>query len=288
MQMNKLNARQIMQYRIFCFYFFILNLIKRCFNLFFPHLNNVQIKTINPVTSYCDSSTKMFLEKYNRENNNLFVNDIFYSKNLFNEMLQDPINTLEKQWKSKLLYQSTPRGNVIMYYDVYKLGFAYYSDQSIPYDVLNAMAMKFVTMFQCRDFFLDEHITPTPSPLLKLLEEDKKAPKEKDEDNRATELKNILKNAPVAKFKNYSKIGGSIVNKEKESENVIETNRIKERNRFIYLGKIINFNILKQEPIKKNSVFSTPSSMNSDLFQNANVQKEVFNYRHFKKMGGVL
>ena len=49
------------------------------------------------------------------------------------------------------------------------MGSSYYSDQNIvSYDILNAVAMKYVTIFRCRDFFIDETIRKISSPFIKL------------------------------------------------------------------------------------------------------------------------
>lgn len=65
-------------------------------------------------------------------------------------------NLLEQRWRRRLLIESTPRGNVIMYYDAFKRGFAYYADTFMPYGLLNAVAMKYVMTYSCRSFFVDE------------------------------------------------------------------------------------------------------------------------------------
>jgi hypothetical protein len=50
-------------------------------------------------------------------------------------------------------------GNIIMYYDVFRMSFAYYSDtQGVHYNVLNACAMRYVCMFHCMDLFMDEMV----------------------------------------------------------------------------------------------------------------------------------
>ena len=99
---------------------------------------------------------------------------------------------------------------VDMFYDVYKQGFAYYSDQnSLPYSVLNGAAMKYVIMFGCRDFYMDENFLPNDyiCPLIKIfLEEDKPDKNELDdiEANIKTKTNKIdIKSGPFAKLKNY-------------------------------------------------------------------------------------
>lgn len=260
-----------------------------------------EIKTIElPVKSaaelYVEKHTERFIQSFEQQNKpfmNYNIHNVFYSKKQYQEMLKDPNNKEEKQWKTRVLIEHTPRGNVIMYYDPYKLGFTYYSDQHITYNILNAVAMKYVLKFQCRDFFVDEQITPesSPSALLNLLQEDKKekeiVEKEKDKDDDV--LKQKLKSAPFAKFKNYNKPAVKTDEKNKDTKNnepAVENappEKPKERNRFINLGKTTNFNIL--QPIKKKkSVVSFSSKIADSLFENTNVQKEVFNYRDFKKM----
>ena len=89
---------------------------------------------------------------------NINIEPIFYIKVELDEFMKDNSNYLEKHWKSKILIENTPRGNIIMFYNPYKLGFSYYSDSTgIPYPILNAVAMKYVTVFHCRDFFVDEY-----------------------------------------------------------------------------------------------------------------------------------
>lgn len=77
------------------------------------------------------------------------------------EALKEEGNEYEKKWRSQILIENTPRGNVIMFYDLYKRAFSYYCDNSvIPYDIMNAVAMKYVMVFRCRDFFIDSQIVP--------------------------------------------------------------------------------------------------------------------------------
>jgi len=170
-----------------------------------------------------------------------------------------------------------------MYYDPFKLGFSYYCDQYVPYNILNGVAMKYVLKFHCRDFFMDEYVVPerVASPLLGLLVEEKKVKEiqEKMDGN----IKNRLRNAPFAKFKNYNRASfGTIEEVKKEpSQNVAVAEKQKERNRFINLGKTCNFSIL--QPVVKKKRYSNmfKSKLASSLNDNSSVQKEVFSYRDF-------
>jgi hypothetical protein len=250
-----------------------------------------KIETIKDITEkYVEKHKTKFLKTFDSEyankiTMNFNIDTVYYSKKQFQEMLKDVNNPLEKQWKTRLLFETTPRGNIIMFYDPYKLGFAYYCDQSLPYDIINAVAMKYVVVFQCQEFFMDEHIVPEnkPSPLLKLLEEDK--PEKTEEKNKETVSKNekgdkeMLKSGPFAKFKNYNNVSSKISENKKDSD---KKEKQKERNRFINLGKICNFKLLQPPPKKKTSPVFTSHLVN-DLFENSDTQKQVFSYRDFKQ-----
>jgi hypothetical protein len=249
----------------------------------------LKVETIKDITEkYVEKHKTKFLKTFDAEypnkiTMNFNIDPVYYSKKQFQEMLKDINNPLEKQWKTRLLFETTPRGNIIMFYDPYKLGFAYYCDQSLPYDIINAVAMKYVVVFQCQDFFMDEHIVPQdkPSPLLKLVEEDKPE-KSLEEANNEKLDKEILKSGPFAKFKNYNKVSSKVSENKKNANKSEKLEKQKERNRFINLGKICNFKLLQPPPKKKtNPVFE--SQLANDLFENSSVQKQVFSYRDFKQ-----
>lgn len=258
---------------------------------------------------FVEKHTATFMKYLNNDTidilKNSNIDNVFYSKCLYQEMLIDPKNVLEKLWKTNILYVNTPRGNIIMYYDVYKLGFTYYCDSSLPYNILNSVAMKYVLYFRCLDFFIDEEIRPAdkPSPLLKLLEEDKKGPNGKTEsdadadtkgngENAEKKQKIDMKTAPFAKFKQYNKTSTKVTENAQKSEkttanNVKSTEKQKEYNRFIYLGKIVNYDFLQKIPKKR--PFVKMSHFFNDVFtSNTLAQNEVFNYRNFKNLKNAL
>jgi hypothetical protein len=198
------------------------------------------------------------------------IDTVFYDKAQLKDALVEADNDLEKKWRKRILIEHAPLcGNIIMYYDAYKLGFAYYCDYSVSYDILNKVAMKYVITYQCRDFFIDELERPEdkPSKLLRLFEEDTKAKGPVKEKNSNANLRA----GPFAKFKNYTSNGEPT----KKSEPIKD----KMRNCFIHRGKMANFSFLQKPVIKKNG-FET--NMSKGLFENSSVQKEVFSYRDFK------
>jgi hypothetical protein len=106
------------------------------------------------------------------------IEPIFYDKEELTRCLKEENNHLETIWKSRVLIENTSRGNVIMYYDAYKMGFTYYCDKSVvSYDVLNAVAMKYSTVYRCRDFFMDEACIEGPNKLMKIHFEKEEKPK---------------------------------------------------------------------------------------------------------------
>lgn len=244
------------------------------FNLFYPKQRRVKEQTLQEKSvRFIEDNKENFIK--NAENLPISKNDnidpIFYNKKQFQEMISNPNNPIETVWKKRILFQSSPRGNIIMYYDPYKLGFSYYSDQTVSYDILNVYAMRYVKMFSCYDFFLDECITIVPSPLLKLLEEDKKENLEKKE------VKSILKNAPFAKFKTYNKAESKV----KDTEEKREPELIKQRNKFMNLGRLSNFSFLQKIEKKKQMDFSNGKD-SFGIFENTN--QEVISYQDFKRM----
>lgn len=182
----------------------------------------------------------LFESEVNFEKWNANIATVFYDKSEYEDAMKEKENSLEKKWKSRILMEYTPRGNVIMYYDPYKHGFAYYSDMHIPYEYLNVCAMKYVRMYLCRDFFIDESCYPTNlnSPFMHIHDIEKKKPSE----NR---VKFDVRNGPFAKIKKNT---GSTVKESKKAKKEEEEKKPDYiKNKFIHLGKIYNFSFLKKE-----------------------------------------
>ena len=115
---------------------------------------------IDPSYEYYQKVKKRFSASFEEfKNYNQNVCPIFYCKIEFQEFMKLGSNYLEEGWRTRILFETTPRGNIIMFYDAYKQGFSYYCDSNcIPYNILNAVAMKYVITFYCRDFFVDNKI----------------------------------------------------------------------------------------------------------------------------------
>jgi hypothetical protein len=156
---------------------------------------------------------------------------------------------------------------------------------------------------------MDEEIRPAdkPSPLLKLLEEDKKASNDEikpdnetdaetkgntDSKNNEKKTKIDTKTAPFAKFKQYNKASTKVTENSQKSEKTTTNNdkqpeKQKEYNRFIYLGKIVNYDFLQKIP-KKRPLVKMSHFFNDVFTSNTLAQNEVFNYRNFKNLKNAL
>lgn len=196
------------------------------------------------------------VEEYKKKNQN--IEPVFYNRKELSELMKNE-NEVEKKWKSRILIQYTPRGNIIMFYDAYKGGFSYYSDHSVvPLRILNAMAMKYVMNYYCLDFFVDEmSFKENTSPLIELMnvEDNEENEKSKKNFNRlAVNTKIDTDKLPFLKPKT-------------NTPTITETAKTHEKriNKFIHLGKFNNYSIIQKK--KKNMVLVT----NTDyIFKNVN------------------
>lgn len=200
---------------------------------------------------YLEEKKKLFKEMFESEENfekwNANIDRVFYVKSDYQYAMENRDNSLEKIWRSRILMESTPRGNVIMYYDAYKHGFAYYSDAQIPYVFLNACAMKYVRLFFCRDFFIDQTLYPEHicSPFIRIHNIEKNTKKEGDS-------KFDVSKGPFAKLKNKNSVQGvPIVKRDTKTIEVQKKEPEVMKNKFIHLGKICNFELLQKSHVSK-------------------------------------
>jgi len=252
--------------------------------------NKSEIK-LTPEKEFFNKELKFFEKIFEEKDGfdpNENMDEEFYNMELYKETIATENSNFEKKWKAKLLNSSTPRGNISMYYDVYKMGFAYFSESTfIPYEVLNALAMKYVRVFRCRDLFMDNKITPLnrESPLIKLRKTEEQKEKEQKQGDIKPINKELLKKGPFAKLKNYKldeNPNKRKLEETKEPEKIRSNpNLLYNVNLFINMGKHANFSFIQRIPKKK--VFVGTKSKFSDLFDGEHsVQTESMNYKAFK------
>ena len=270
--------KPIRKVSFFSFYYYSLILF---FNRLYERIRNwiwkpVIVPTImDQSEKYVKKQTKRFLEKVleNQKDQekekekewNQNIDPVCYSLTEFQALILQENNTLEDEWKRRIMVEYTPRGNIIMYYDIFKHAFAYAADQYIPYNVLNACAMKYVVTFRCIDFFVDSTILPEEilSPF-SLLQKESEIKKKEDVEIQKKDRGISFTNAPFAKLKTYSsskqeKPSESESNKEKKSK---AGDMIKYSNNFRNIGKISNISLLSKP---KKTLISSGSGSNNTI-----------------------
>lgn len=246
----------------------------------------VALKT--PMEMYIDSHLNRFLKTYeSTEKYSENIDNGFYEKDRLKHMLVDANNPLELEWKRRIMYESTPRGNIMMHYDPYKLGFVYYSDTNIMnVGLLNATAMKYCITYRCRDFFVDNGVTPENRHSALIPIHFIEPPAQQKATDKSATTTSKLDNSAFAKFKNYSKQTEKSHPNNKTGPVIVPTALPPKdvcKNRFIYMGKISNMNVL--QPIKKpmNTINGFKSQHLDNLKGETQLQERVLSYKDFKR-----
>lgn len=219
---------------------------------------------------YMDPLKTMFSNMFQSSiNYNENIDPIFYDKKEYNEYMQESNNDLERIWRTRILLEHTSRGNVLMFYDAFKMGFSFYSDEkTISYDILNTIAMKYVSLYRCRDFFVDEAYVPKEqlSPFIKLYLTEE--PKKYSTTAGINPFAKMRKENPNAKTQ--------IVKQTEEKE--LE----KMQNKFLYLGKMGNAMFLQPVSKKRKVLAKFTSPLIESIKLDAGVQRETMSYKDFK------
>jgi len=213
------------------------------------------------VETQYDKSCKKYAEFYKTQtvDENSNIDPILYDFDKRKEIFASPDNEIEKQWKSRILIENTPRGNVMMYFNPYLLSYHYYSDeQIIPYKVLEQVATRYVVTFRCKDFFIDPEKRPGNKILDVLQKEEDSLKSKKMKVNDITKCVNIQSDSKdvFAALKDYRS--------EVKEKTDVKTNgpkmdpkpkkKVEEpkfSNKFVRIGKMCEFNITQKPADKK-------------------------------------
>jgi hypothetical protein len=199
---------------------------------------------------YVESRKRKFVETFQLEDANSNVEPLIYNRNAMEETLKDENNEIEQTWGRRILMESTPRGNLLMVYNVYKQSFDYYADNYIPHQMLNAAAMKFVTVFKCRDLFVDETEIPE-GHVSKLVAINREQEDAKSKADTAAKKQTMLSGPFVKPKKPTANNKADATKGEPEKKEEPKKDTIK--NKFSYRGKMANFSVLN----KPKKVFAT-------------------------------
>jgi len=213
------------------------------------------------VETQYDKSCKKYAEFYGKESadENSNIDPILYDFVKRKEVFASADNDFEKQWKSRILMENTPRGNVMMFFNPYLLSYHYYSDeQIIPYKILEQVATKYVVMYRCKDFFIDVEKRPGNKILEVLQKEEDSLKSKKMKVNDITKCVNIHSESKdvFAALKDYRSEATKPTDKAKptDSNGLKEpTKKVEEpkfSNKFVRIGKMCEFNIT-QKPVDK-------------------------------------
>jgi hypothetical protein len=199
-------------------------------------------------------------------------------------------NDTERLWKTRILYESTERGNILFYYNPYKLSFEYYSDaQIIPYSILQYVAKKYVSMNRCRDFYIDMIERPQNKMIVVLRKEEDAMKSKKMKVNDITKLvdKSLTNTDNVFEsLKEHRTAAIKGPSKETKGPTKGPVKEIKEKplefaNKYVRLGKISEFNITQKPPKKSiaqtnEMLFSSkPINKMADFFDDLEIEEEV-------------
>ena len=187
-----------------------------------------------------------FQDQYG-EKSNQNIHESLYDYKTFSSDNNDFLQ-LEKEWTRRILFQSTNYGNIIMYYDLYRQAFVYYSDSQISYPTLNKCAMKYVRLYSCRNFFVDTQELPEDfiNPFNQMKEDEIEREKEKQREKRKKQNLQLDQSVFISKKKEIT------LNKDAEKKDTPEKpEKTIYKNNFRYLGKIVNYSFLQCVPKKK-------------------------------------
>ena len=248
------------------FLILLINFIIRFFQKKTQQPQPIQPPPEKQETQY-EKSCKKYVEFYNKTNadeENSNIDAELYDFDKRKELFADPNNLPEKMWKSRILLENTPRGNVLMYYNPYTHSFYYHSDeQIIPYPILEQVAKKYVVMYRCKDFYIDNNM-PENKMLLVLQKEEDALKSKKMKVNDITKcvnahadskdvfaaLKDYRSTGPAAASSTPSVPSSTMISKKLASSSS-SSSSIKFSNKFVRIGKMCEFNILQKTTNQK-------------------------------------
>lgn len=175
------------------------------------------------------------------------VHEVYINKyyDKFNKLEDSDIEeSVVKSLKTSILYEATPRGGVIMFYDFEKETFSYYSDtKDIPYLFLETAARRYVTINKCKQVYVD-----MKAELLV-------ANKKNDDKNTCHGLNTINghkvgvnKSEPFASFKSYNRKGTGGTNMTNLNKKFVLRQNA---NRYSYMGKTKDFHMINNAEYNK-------------------------------------
>jgi hypothetical protein len=205
--------------------------------------------------------------------------EILYELEMFNEYDSlDDIELTEEYVKDLTLNtitDTTPRGDVLMFYSKLLDSFVYYSKtKEIPYKYLETVARKYVIKYNCKRLYVDIR-KEYEKGLKKYKEAKEKEENEKmnGEEDEKDKVKNNKKKQLFVALKTYNRKADVNV-KQKDKIYILK----EQANRYSYRGRI--------EEYKEPSVEET-EVVNSDVSQGEVTDKQKLDFASFKKINNI-
>jgi hypothetical protein len=187
------------------------------------------------------------------------------------------------------LRETTPRGEIVMYYDTEPKSFNYYSNsKNIPYSTLDAVARKYVCLHKDPSIYIDirDEVEKGREKCLKQ-DKDNKSNLERNKNKIGNEFLSSAKKSLFAAFKNY-KTGRNVSkslhkNDEKKEMTVVMKDNV---NKFVYKGTLDQYNF--DVNYYKNKKHSCQTNTNENVGAGAGVETienkdKNLSYADFKK-----
>lgn len=147
------------------------------------------------------------------------------------ELSKDEIESL----KNTMLFENTPIGNIIMYYDDEQ--FKYYCDRNLSFGFLESISQKYVTMFNCKSLY----------KIYNKEEHDEYFRLKKEEKDNANKKKSV--------YANFKKYNNNTIIKIDENEPILQ-------NKYLHIGKLREFSFLKKPIINKKKKMTIQDFLN--------------------------
>lgn len=114
-----------------------------------------------------------------------------------------------------ILFEATPRGNVIVFFNTDDKQFHYYSDYSIPYDIIDSVLQKYVVTFHCTELY---NTSRCDNDTLQLEENNNRQEENEDNENNENNKNKNTTTTPQQKTKDkyrnvYAKLKKNKTNK---------------------------------------------------------------------------
>ena len=159
------------------------------------------------------------------------------------ELTEEFVNNLSLN----TIKETTPRGDVLMYYSSKMGSFVYHSaTKEIPYKYLETVARKYVIEYNCKKLYIDirKEYEKGVNKYKEIKEKEEKAAKDgkNTEDVNDTNNPNPKKKQIFANFKTYNR-KGEVHNKQKDKIYILK----EQANRYSYRGKIEEYSEAKIE-----------------------------------------